>query len=119
MAKRLSSWDTYVKNAAHEDLELPLGEEVLTIQYPTKKRAQAFRQAIARGDTDQSVLALLGEANGAKVLAHAEDEPNDALDTLVIDVLRGFNLTGDDDDEADSARETVGKLPSPSSIESS
>lgn len=90
--KKLSSWDTYVKEASHS-LELPVSKtETLTIESPTTSALKAFNVALAAGDEMAMINALVGDENAARLLELAEDKPAGALDGVIRDVLRGFGL---------------------------
>lgn len=90
--KRLQGWDSYVANARQEPVELPVGDEVFTIQQPNRSQLKAFNQARREGDDDGAVIALLGEQAGRRVAELAQDQPSDALETLLLDVMNEFGI---------------------------
>lgn len=110
--KRLSGWDTYVREATRKgdrSIELPLTpDETYVITYPTRRQGKAISKAQAEGDTDAMLIALIGEEAGTRVLELSEDEPSYVLDEFLIDVMKKFGMLIDDEDDGDSV--TVNEL---------
>lgn len=133
--KRLSTWDTYVREAKKEgdrSIELPLtDDEVFIVKYPTRRQAREITRSQRVGDTEALLIALLGEAAGTRVNELAEDQPAYVLDEFLVDVMKKFGMIPDDDDirDADDVTEAVngatvddvpeGKSPTPKSKTSS
>jgi hypothetical protein len=112
--KKLSTWDTYVQEAAKKgdrSIELPLTQdEVYVIQYPTRRQGREIQKAQLRGDTDALLVAMLGEQAGTRVQELAEDQPQYVLDEFLVDVLKKFGMIQDDENEKnpeDSAEDTA------------
>lgn len=100
--KRLSTWDTYVREATKEgdrSIELPLTQdEVFVVKYPTRRQGREIAKAQRIGDTDALLVAMLGEEAGTRVKELAEDQPAYVLDEFLIDVMKKFGMIPDDDD---------------------
>lgn len=111
--KRLSTWDTYVREATKEgdrSIELPLTEdESYIVRYPTRRQARQVAHAQRVGDTDALLVAMLGEDAGTRVKELAEDQPSYVLDEFLLDVMKKFGMIPDDEDirDADDAAEAV------------
>lgn len=106
MTKRLKGWDSYVQDSRSSKtstLELPIGDEVYTIRYPTRRQGRKIDQARRNNDVDALLLALLGDEVGKRVIELAEDQPHDVIDNLVLDVLKSFGFLPDEDDDGDDA----------------
>lgn len=99
--KRLSTWDTYVREATKKgdrSIELPLTQdEVFVVKYPTRRQGREIAKAQRIGDTDALLVAMLGEAAGTRVKELAEDQPSYVLDEFLIDVMRKFGMIPDDE----------------------
>lgn len=99
--KRLSTWDTYVREAnkaGDRSIELPLTEdESFIVRYPTRRRSRDIAKAQREGDTDALLIALLGEEAGKRVCDLAEDQPTYVLDEFLLDVMKKFGFIPDDD----------------------
>jgi len=108
--KRLSTWDTYVQEAAKKGdrcIELPLtDDEVFVIQYPTRRQGRAAAKAQRTGDVDGLLVALLGKEPGKRVAELAEDQPAYVLDEFIVDVMRKFGMIADDEDDTEDADDT-------------
>lgn len=90
----LKTWDQYVKDADHEPLSLELpGGEVLTITMPTETQLAEFNAAQLSGNGEESLKALLGPKNGAKVIKLGKAAPALTLGGLVKDILDEFGLS--------------------------
>lgn len=104
--KRLSTWDTYVREAKKQgdrSVELPLTEdEVFVVQYPTRRHARLIAQAQRVGDIDALLVAMLGEDAGRRVSELAEDQPAYVLDEFLLDVMKKFGMLPDDEDVKDA-----------------
>ena len=104
--KRLSGWDTYVKEAkkaGDRSIELPLTpDEVFVISYPTRRQGRQIARAQAAGDTDALLVAMLGDEAGKRVQELAEDEPAFVLDEFLMDVMRKFGMIPDNEDTEDT-----------------
>lgn len=100
--KRLSTWDTYVKEAqakGDRSIEIPLTEdEIYHVDYPTRRQGRLIVESQIKGDTDGVLLGLLGEAAGTRVKELAEDQPAYVLDEFIVDVMKKFGMIPDDDD---------------------
>jgi hypothetical protein len=113
--KRLSTWDTYVREASKEgdrSIELPLTEdEVFIVRYPTRRQAREIANAQRVGDVDGLLVAMLGETAGKRVAELAEDQPSYVLDEFLLDVMKKFGMLPDDDssDAEDAGGEQEGK----------
>jgi hypothetical protein len=98
--KRLSGWDTYVKEAMKDgdrSVELPLTpDESYIIKYPTRRQGRQIARAQVAGDTDALLVAMLGEEAGNRVKELSEDLPAFVLDEFLMDVMRKFGMVPDD-----------------------
>lgn len=111
--KRLSGWDTYVREAkkgGDRSIELPLTpDESYIISYPTRAQGRLIAKAQAAGDTDALLVGMLGEEAGKRVQELAEDEPAFVLDEFLMDVMRKFGMIPDNEsdpeDDDDSSTE--------------
>jgi len=104
MAKRLRKWNTYVKEAQREPLEIELdAETVLTVNLPSSGAIRRLNRAQRAGDEEESLTALFGEKGAEKLWQYAEQAPPGALQELIRDVVREFGLSGEDPGEARSA----------------
>lgn len=110
--KRLSNWDTYVREAMKDgdrSIELPLTEdECYVVGYPTRRQGREIAKAQRDGDTDALLVAMLGDEAGTRVKELAEDWPAFVLDEFLLDVMRKFGMIPDDkdprqDDEEDES----------------
>jgi hypothetical protein len=103
--KRLSTWDTYVREATKKgdrSIELPLtDDEVYVVHYPTRRQGREIAKAQRIGDTDALLVAMLGEEAGTRVKDLAEDQPAYVLDEFLIDVMKKFGMITDDDEIED------------------
>lgn len=99
--KRLSAWDTYVREATKEgdrSIELPLTEdESFIIRYPTRRQGREISKAQREGDTDALLVAMLGEEAGTRVIELADDQPGYVLDEFLLDVMKKFGMLPDDE----------------------
>jgi hypothetical protein len=104
--KRLSTWDTYVKEAMKDgdrSIELPLTEdESYVITYPTRAQGRKIADAQLRGNTDDLLIAMLGEAAGERVKELSENWPAFVLDAFLEDVMKKFGMLPEDEDDDDS-----------------
>jgi hypothetical protein len=105
--KRLSTWDTYVQEAAKKgdrSIEIPLTEdEVFIVSYPTRRQGREIVRAQTMADTDALLIAMLGEDAGRRVQELAEDQPAYVLDEFIYDVMRKFGMIPDESDDADGS----------------
>jgi len=93
MAKRLSAWNQYVKDADREPVEIPLDRDnVVTVKMPTSGAIRRLNRAQRVGDEEEALNALLGEDQAKAVWAVAENAPPGALQALIADVLDEFGL---------------------------
>ncbi len=101
--KRLSTWDTYVKEAMKDgdrSIELPLTEdESYVITYPTRAQGRKIADAQLRGNTDDLLIAMLGEAAGERVKELSENWPAFVLDAFLEDVMKKFGMLPEDEDD--------------------
>jgi hypothetical protein len=106
--KRVSTWDTYVKEAqakGDRSIEVPVtDDEVYVVNYPTRRQGRHVVESQLKGDTDGVLIGLLGDEAGGRVKELAEDHPAYVLDEFILDVMRKFGMIPDDaeDDEAPS-----------------
>lgn len=115
--KRLSTWDTYVREALKDgdrSIELPLTEdESYVVPYPTRRQGRDIAKAQRDGDTDALLVAMLGEAAGSRVKELAEDWPAFVLDEFLMDVMRKFGMIDDvggpdkGDDDGDDVEQST------------
>jgi hypothetical protein len=93
VTKRLKrDWDTYVRDAGREPVELELPDgDVITIQHPPKKKIDWITKK-ARASDDDFAIALMGEEQANKLLALAADKPAGVIQRLLGDVMVEFGL---------------------------
>jgi hypothetical protein len=106
--KKVSTWDTYVREVAEQDdrrIEVPISEdETYIIDYPTRRQGRMIQKAQRENDTDALLLGLLGDDVGARIMELAEDAPADVLDKLLLDVMRRFGMIPDEPDDPEPAK---------------
>lgn len=116
--EKLKGWDAYVSEADLDDsaVELPLSDtESYIIRYPTRRQAKAVSAALAEGNVDALLVALLGEDAGARVAELSEDQPAKVLDAFLLDVLRGFGFASEVSEVDEGKPRKRGKRPGTSS----
>lgn len=115
MVKRLTKrWDTYVKEADRDPVELELTDgSVITIPFPRKRTIDIVNKG-GRSDDDAFVVGLLGKEQGQRLLADAVDAPAGALQRMLGDVMVEFGLwtknpfDPDEDDDGDEEGNSPG-----------
>lgn len=111
--KRVSTWDTYVKEAqakGDRSIEVPVtDDEVYVVTYPTRKRGRHIVESQLKGDTDGVLIGLLGDEVGNRVKELAEDHPAYVLDEFILDVMRKFGMIPDDKEELDASSTVNGR----------
>lgn len=111
--KRLSTWDTYVKEAKAQgdrSIEIPLTtDDVYIVNYPTRRQGRQIVECQLKGDTDGVLVGLIGEVAGARVKELAEDEPAFVLDAFIVDVMKKFGMIPDDEEPTPLVSVTDGR----------
>jgi hypothetical protein len=95
--KKLRGWDTYVQEAERPSLELPLPDgDTFVLKYPTKESIDILDRQREAGDKpasdDDFAIALLGEAEGCRLLALAAKAPVGTLQLMLGDAMVEWGL---------------------------
>lgn len=95
--KRLKGWDSYVQEADRPSLELPLPDGgVFVLKYPSKHAIEVLNQQQDDGDRpasdDDFAIALLGEAEGCRLLDLAAGAPMGTLQLMLGDAMVEWKL---------------------------
>lgn len=93
--KRLKGWDSYVHEADRPSLELPLPDGgVFVLKYPSKHAIEVLNQQKddQPASDDDFAIALLGEAEGCRLLDLAAGAPMGTLQLMLGDAMVEWKL---------------------------
>lgn len=90
------SFNTLLEEAKREpvELEMPDGAPIV-VEFPTGDGAKALKAAIATGNEDRMLAALVGEDAARRLLALFPSAPGDMDGRVVKAIMEGFGMPKD------------------------